>query len=288
MPSSAAEVIKLDKMYIRNLKIFANHGVMPEEKRLGQLFVLSMELDLDLKKAGRSREISDTVHYGELCEAVSREFVRETYDLIETAALNIAEFILREYPLIRGVKVFLQKPWAPVKMQLDTIEIMVERRWHRAYIGLGSNMGDKEENLKHAMRRLEEKGHTKILKCSSFMETEPWGYADQDKFLNAVIEADTFLEPEELMDMLMVIETKLGRKREIKWGPRTMDLDVLLYDDLISNEEKIILPHPLMQDREFVLKPLKEIAPYLIHPVLHKSITVLLENIPVSTYNDIS
>lgn len=264
-------------MYIRNLKVFANHGVLEAEKSLGQLFILSFELDMDLKKPGKTEELSDTVHYGELCEKAAKEFARESYDLVETAALKTAEFILREYPLVKGVKVFLKKPWAPIKMQLDTVEIMIERKWHKAYIALGSNMGDREENLKQAIRRIGHKGHTQVLKCSSFLVTKPWGYEEQDDFLNAAIEAETFLEPDELMDELLSIEAKMGRTREMKWGPRTLDLDVIMYDNLISNDEKIMLPHPLMQEREFVLRPMQEIAPYLIHPVLHKSMSALLD-----------
>jgi dihydroneopterin aldolase/2-amino-4-hydroxy-6-hydroxymethyldihydropteridine diphosphokinase len=97
--------------------------------------------------------------------------------------------------------------------------------------------------------------------------------------MNAVAEINTYLEPEELIDELMEIEADLIRKREIKWGPRTIDLDIIFYDDLIINSEKLIIPHPRIQEREFVLKPLNEIAPYLIHPVLNKSISILLKEL---------
>ncbi|MDF2676491.1 MAG: sulD: bifunctional folate synthesis protein [Bacillota bacterium] len=269
----------MDKMYIKNLNIFANHGVFQEEKNLGQLFILSLELSLNLKKAGRNNILQDTIHYGELCEKVQKEFLRESYDLIETAALKIAEFILIEYPIIKGVKVFLKKPWAPIHMHLDTVEIMVERKYHKAYIGLGSNIGNKKENLIQALDILKESGHTKINKCSTFIETKPWGYLQQDDFVNAVAEINTYLEPDELIDELLNIEAILLRKRDIKWGPRTVDLDIILYDNLIIYDENLIVPHPRMQEREFVLKPLCEIAPYLIHPVLNKSIFALLNEL---------
>lgn len=269
----------MDKMYIKDLELFGFHGVFEEEKRLGQKFILSLELDLDLKIAGRTGDLKKSVHYGELCEKVEKEFLRESYDLIETVALNLADFILNEYKIISGVKVFLKKPWAPVKKHLDTVEIMIERRRHRVYIGLGSNIGNKEENLKEAINKISKEKNIFITKQSSFIKTEPWGYLEQEDFLNAAIEIETTLESEELMDSLLKIELELKRERLIKWGPRTIDLDILIYDDVVSSDEKIILPHPRMHQREFVLKPLNEIAPYLMHPVLNKRIFTLFEEL---------
>ncbi|OOM11296.1 2-amino-4-hydroxy-6-hydroxymethyldihydropteridine diphosphokinase [Clostridium saccharobutylicum] len=269
----------MDKMYIKDLELFGYHGVFEEEKRLGQKFIISLELDLDLKFAARTGDLTKSVHYGELCEKVENEFLKESYDLIETAALNLADFILNEYKIINGVKVFLKKPWAPVKKHLDTVEIMIERKRHKAYIGLGSNIGDKEKNLNDAIHKISEQKNIIITKKSTFIVTEPWGYLDQEEFVNGVVEIETTLEPEELMDLLLKIELELKRERLIKWGPRTIDLDILMYDDLISNDEKIILPHPRMHEREFVLKPLNEIAPYLLHPILNKRVFTLLEEI---------
>ena len=266
-------------MYIRELELFGFHGVFEEEKRLGQKFILSLELDLDLKLAGKSRDLTKSVHYGELCEKVEKEFLRESYELIETVALNLADFILNEYKIINGVKVFLKKPWAPVRKHLDTVEIMIKRRKHKAYIGLGSNIGDKEKYLNEAINKISTEKNIEIEKQSSFITTKPWGYLNQEDFLNAVIEIETTLEPEELMDLLLKIEEELDRERTIKWGPRTIDLDIIMYDDLISSNEKVILPHPRMHEREFVLKSLNEIAPYLMHPVLHKRIFTLLEEL---------
>ncbi|MCE5221132.1 MAG: 2-amino-4-hydroxy-6-hydroxymethyldihydropteridine diphosphokinase [Clostridium sp.] len=269
----------MDKMYIRELELFGFHGVFEEEKRLGQKFILSLELDLDLKSAGKTGDLAKSVHYGELCEKVDKEFVRESYELIETVALNLADFILNEYTIINGVKVFLKKPWAPVRKSLDTVEIMIERKRHKAYIGLGSNIGDKERYLKEAINKISIEKNIDMRKQSSFITTKPWGYLDQGDFLNAVIEIETTLEPEELMDLLLKVEEELDRERTIKWGPRTIDLDIIMYDELISSNEKVILPHPRMHEREFVLTSLNEIAPYLMHPVLYKRVFTLLEEL---------
>lgn len=269
----------MDKMFIRELELFGFHGVFEEEKKLGQKFIISLELELDLKTAGRTGDLTKSVHYGELCEKVEQEFVRESYELIETAALKLADFILDEYKIVNGIKILLKKPWAPVRKHLDTVEIIVERRRHKAYIGLGSNIGDKQKYLREAINKISAEKNIQIEKQSSFIVTKPWGYTDQDDFLNAVIEINTTLEPEELMELLLKIEIELDRERIIKWGPRTIDLDIIMYDDLITSEEKVVLPHPRMHEREFVLKSLNEIAPYLMHPVLNKRIFTLLEEL---------
>ena len=140
-------------MYIKDLEIFGFHGVFEEEKNLGQKFILSLELDLNLKLAGKSGDLTKSVHYGELCELIEKEFNKKKYDLIETVTLNVADCILREYKIIDGVKVFLKKPWAPIKKHIDTVEIMIQRRRHKAYISLGSNMGDKEKYLVEAINK---------------------------------------------------------------------------------------------------------------------------------------
>ena len=138
-------------------------------------------------------------------------------------------------------------------------------------------MGDRKENFENAMKKIEEVSGIKITKTSSFIVTEPWGNEDQEEFLNGAIKIETYLTPRELMTELLRIELELGRVREIKWGPRIIDLDIILYDDVISNDEFIILPHPLMHLRDFVLKPLNEIAPYALHPLKNKRIFELLD-----------
>ncbi|MCJ7689015.1 MAG: 2-amino-4-hydroxy-6-hydroxymethyldihydropteridine diphosphokinase, partial [Clostridiaceae bacterium] len=121
--------------------------------------------------------------------------------------------------------------------------------------------------------------HTKITKTSKFYETKPVGYLEQEDFLNCAIEVKTLLNPIELVRFLLSIEKKLKRERVIRWGPRTIDLDVLLYDNIISYLEEIILPHPRMQERIFVLEPLCDIAPYVMHPILNKSIIQMKKEI---------
>lgn len=267
----------MDKIVVKNLEVFAFHGVFKEEKTLGQKFLISMELELDTREAAITLDLSKSVHYGELCHKVEEEFKRERYDLIETAAEKIAEFVLMEYPLVKAIRVTLKKPWAPIHRSLDTVYIEIYRKWHSAYIAMGSNMGDKEKNISEALDIISKSNHTTVEKCSKLITTEPWGYEEQEEFLNGVCELRTLLTPKELIRFLLSIEKELKRERIIKWGPRTLDLDVLLYDDLVTDDEEIIIPHPRMQHRMFVMEPLSEIAPYVVHPIFKKRIYEIVE-----------
>ena len=147
-----------------------------------------------------------------------------------------------------------------------------------AYIALGSNLGDKKANLRQALKMLLVKG-LQIRSVSSFFKTEPYGVTDQPEFINAVAYVKTDLAPEKLLKLLLDTELEMGRVRLRHWGERNIDLDLLLYDDLIYYSEKLVLPHPDMQNRLFVLQPLSEIAADKIHPVYKKSIQNLLKSL---------
>ncbi|MDD7793041.1 2-amino-4-hydroxy-6-hydroxymethyldihydropteridine diphosphokinase [Clostridium sp. 'White wine YQ'] len=267
----------MDKLYVRDLEVFAFHGVFEEEKKLGQKFLISLELSLDLKTPGRTGDLTASVHYGELSQRVEQEFNKISYDLIETACNKISEFVLINYPLVKEIKVSVKKPWAPIHRNLDTVEVEITRKRSRAVLSLGSNLGDKEENLKKAIEIIDEHDLCKVLKTSSFIKTEPWGYTEQEEFLNCAIEIETMLSPSELMDFLLHIEQKLKRERVIKWGPRTLDIDIIFMDEIVSNDEHVILPHPRMHQRLFVLEPVNEICPFYLHPLMNKRVFELLE-----------
>ena len=147
--------------------------------------------------------------------------------------------------------------------------------FHTAYLALGSNLGDKEANLRRALELVQQRG-VEVVKTSSFICTEPYGVTDQPQFLNGVCEVRTSLEPLELLQTLLEIEQEMGRVRLRHWGERNIDLDLLLYEDVVMDTPELILPHPDMQDRDFVLLPLAEIAPEIIHPTLQKTISELV------------
>ena len=143
------------------------------------------------------------------------------------------------------------------------------------YIGIGSNRGDRRENCLRSIELLMQHG-IRVTKESCLHETEPWGVSEQPAFLNMAVEIETDLAPPELLSLLKKIEHDMGRRETFRWGPRIIDLDILLYDDLILQTDLLTIPHPLMHEREFVLKPLAEIAAHVVHPVLRKRIGTLL------------
>lgn len=147
-----------------------------------------------------------------------------------------------------------------------------------AYIALGSNLGDKEKNLRRALLLLTQQG-VEVVRVSSFLSTEPYGVTDQPQFLNAVACVRTSLAPLALLDVLLATELAMGRVRLRHWGERNIDLDLLLYEDVVLDTPRLRLPHPDMQNRDFVLLPLAEIAPELKHPTLEKTIYELKENL---------
>ena len=148
---------------------------------------------------------------------------------------------------------------------------------HRVFIALGSNLGDREKNLGAAILLLS--SFISVQKISPIYETEPWGFKDQPSFFNQVLEGLTRFKPVTLLKRLKSIEKKLGRKPGIRYGPRLIDLDILFYDDLILDEPGLAIPHPRLHERSFVLVPLENIAPCLVHPVLNQTIHELLQKV---------
>ena len=147
-----------------------------------------------------------------------------------------------------------------------------------SYLSLGSNVGDTDRNLRDAIAQLRKIGNVSAI--SSFYKTEPVEFTNQAWFLNCVVEFETSKEPSELMSEILEIEHKMGRQRIQKKGPRTIDIDILLFGEAIVNTPELTIPHPAMARRRFVLEPLAEIAPHLRHPALKKTVLELLESLP--------
>lgn len=265
----------MDKIYINNLEFIGFHGVLPEEKKLGQKFLVSLELTVDTREAGKTGDLTKSVHYGLVAQDVEKLFLEKSIDLIETCAENIAEMVLKKYELVKEVKVIVKKPWAPLQMHFENVAVEITRKWHRVYLSLGSNIGNKRKNLLEAIRKIGELENTEVVKSSTILETEPFGYLEQDNFLNACLEVKTLMTAQEFLKEILQIELDMGRVREIKWGPRIIDIDILFYDKEIIEEDNLAVPHPWICEREFVLDPLSEIAPNYIHPLEKKTITML-------------
>lgn len=269
----------MDKITIKKLEIFAHHGVYPEENVLGQKFVISAVLYTSTRKAGVTDNLEHSVNYGEVSHFI-REFVTEhTWKLLESVAEQLAQAILLKYTLVERVDLEIEKPWAPVGLPLDTVSVAISRGWHTAYIALGSNMGNKKGYLDMAVRRLHERADCQVGKVSDYLITAPYGGVEQDDFLNGALELRTMLEPEELLEALHEIEQEANRVREIHWGPRTLDLDILLYDDLVVDTPDLHIPHVEMHKRDFVLIPLAQIAPWMRHPLTRQTVEEMKESI---------
>ena len=150
---------------------------------------------------------------------------------------------------------------------------------HVAYIALGTNLGNRPDNLRAALGALPPE--VSVLAESHIYETPPWGYEDQPAFLNMVVKAETSLEPGALLEYLKQLEVQLGREGNFRWGPRLIDLDILFYDDLVIDTPPLVIPHPRLHERAFVLVPLADVAPNLIHPVLEHSVHEILARINI-------
>jgi 2-amino-4-hydroxy-6-hydroxymethyldihydropteridine diphosphokinase len=146
------------------------------------------------------------------------------------------------------------------------------------YIGIGSNLGDRRGNCLRAIELMEERG-LEVKGRSRTYETEPWGVEDQPRFINMAVSVETDLSPQKLLSLLKETEKLLGRTETVRYGPRTIDLDILLYDTLVVKEGGLEIPHPLMHERDFVLAPLAEIAPEAVHPVMGKTIRELRDGL---------
>lgn len=269
----------MDKIHIKNLEVFARHGIFPEENVLGQKFVVSAVLYTSTREAGRADDLAKSIHYGEVSRFITEFMEQNTFQLLETAAERLAEELLLNIERLEKICLEIKKPWAPVGLPLETVSVEIERGWHTAYIAFGSNLGDKEANLCLGVEGLRSTRGCRVETVSDFLVTAPYGGVEQDDFLNGAMKIRTLLTPHELLERLHEIEQEAKRERVVRWGPRTLDLDILLYDDLILDEEELHIPHIEMYKRDFVLKPLCQIAPYARHPVYNRTVAELLADL---------
>ena len=267
----------MDEIRIDGLKVKAYHGVYEDEKEKGQNFYVNAVLYTDTRTAGLTDELSDSTDYARVCSLIRAVMLKESYDLIETVAENVAMEILLAFPLIKAVDIEVRKPEAPVPMEFDSLSVKIHRAWHDVYISYGSNMGDCEGNIDDAVEAITEHPYVVMIDDSERIITKPYGGVKQDDFLNGVCHIRTLMAPEELLKYLNELENRAGRVRDIHWGPRTLDLDILLYDDLVYESDTLVIPHADMENREFVLKPMCDISPFKRHPVYGKTMKQLLD-----------
>lgn len=268
-----------DYIRLKDMEIIHNHGFFQEEKTLGQKFVLDIKVYVDMDKVTKSEDLDDTINYGLLASYVQELFTEETLSLIENVGDKIAKNVLVRFPVAEAIEVIVKKPWAPVGYILERPEISINRKWERVFLGIGSNVGSKKDNLDSVVNYLERDPGFKKVKASNYIETSAWGVEDQDNFLNGAIEVMTYYNPEELLNILQDLEEEIGREKTYKWGPRVIDIDILFFGNEIIYSDDLKVPHPYIYERDFVLEPLNELAPYFIDPVSRKQLRHLLEDL---------
>lgn len=264
-------MVKLGKIIIDSLDCFGRHGVLKEENILGQRFFVSCEMETDFEPASDNDDINKAVNYAEVAEFITTYVKDNIFKLIETLASKLADEILINFN-VKSVSIKIEKPSAPIGLPLKTVAVSLSKKWSRVYLSIGSNLGDKKSYLDFAISSLKDDKNIKVNKISSYITTEPYGYTKQDEFLNGCIEIETIYSPHKLLKAVNTIEAAADRKREIHWGPRTLDIDIVLFENEIINDSKLTIPHIDMENRLFVLKPLLEIAPYAINPINNKSV----------------
>lgn len=261
----------MDKIKIKDLEIYANHGLFQEEKTLGQKFLVTVCATLSFRDAAIYKDLDKSIDYGTLAHEIYDFFTKEKEDLLETLAYKLTKFIFDKYKIIEELDVEIKKPWAPINLPLDTASVRCIKKKRDYYIGVGTNMGDRESYIKRAFEEMEKAG-LEILDSAKIIETKAWGKTDQADFLNTVVKIRSFEDPLDLLHILQKIEIDLDRVRHEKWGPRTIDLDILLIDREVIYTEELKVPHPYLHEREFVLESLNELAPNYFHPILNRKI----------------
>ncbi|MGA0146252.1 MAG: 2-amino-4-hydroxy-6-hydroxymethyldihydropteridine diphosphokinase [Ilumatobacteraceae bacterium] len=254
-----------DHVLINDLRFESIIGVLDQERLAPQPLRVDVDMEIDLHDAGSSDDLEQTVHYGEVAVALAN-LARDTqYLLLERLAQHMAEVVL-SFPLVRAVELTLTKLQPPIPEQIDSTAVRIRRvraeisstTRHRAIVALGSNLGRREAHLRFAVERLGES----VVAQSQVFETDPVGGPDdQGAYLNMVVVLETELDPYALLRWLHRIEADAGRERVVHWGPRTLDLDLLFFDDVVITGGNLAVPHPRYAERRFVLAPLSEVAP---------------------------
>ena len=254
-----------DHVLIDDLRFESIIGVLDHERLAPQPLRVDVDMEVDLHDAGASDDLEQTVHYGEVAVALA-DLARSTqYLLLERLAQHMAEVVL-SFPLVRSVDLTLTKLNPPIPEKIGSTAVRIHRvrsevsaiKRHRAIVALGSNLGRRESHLRFAIDRLGES----VVAASQVYETDPIGGPEgQGAYLNMVVALETELDPYALLRWLHRIEADAGRERVVHWGPRTLDLDLLFFDDVVITGGNLAVPHPRFAERRFVLAPLSEVAP---------------------------
>lgn len=251
----------MDYILLSKMRFFGHTGCFEEEKLNGQTFYVTVKLGFNSILGSYTDKLTDTINYAEVYDICKNIVTSFSNDLIEYLAGSIADKILDFDSRIEEVEVTVSKPEAPVDGDFETMAVTINRtKKEKVYLSLGSNIGDKKANLKEAVRLIKENPRITDVTISNVYETAPWGYKEQDNFYNICVGIKTDLKPEELICFTQSIEKDMHRVKTIVNGPRNIDVDILTYGNIEVNLPNLVIPHPRMYERAFVLAPLKELT----------------------------
>ncbi|KAJ3125762.1 trifunctional dihydropteroate synthetase [Nowakowskiella sp. JEL0407] len=308
------ETLQYDKIFIKNLTLSVIIGVNPWEREEKQRIIINIIIHLTSPLEIFSDHVPRNLNYRRIAAAVTSHVEKSSYKTQESLVESIAFVCLSEcktpkvsvmiekpsallYAASAGCKITRDPSWvfgngSALKLGTDGLltrhavesnkpvvsgdDTAASGKWKTAYLALGANVGDTAQNIENALRQLESRADVKLLDTSFLYETAPMYVTDQPNFLNAACKISTMLTPENLLAAIKEIESNIGREPTVRWGPRAIDLDILLYERLEIDTETLTIPHPLMAEREFVLRPLSDIAPDEEHPKLFRTIYKLL------------
>ena len=256
---------------LKDFEVVACHGVNPDEKVNPQRFLFTVEVDETLP-LGMKDDLAGTVSYSAVKKVVKSVAEGGPVDLIETLAYKVAKGVLLGFSLAESVRVEVKKPDAPMSGKFEYASVRVELAWQEIYLALGSNEGDRNAYLDLAVKMLRADDNFKDVKESERIYTEAYGGVASGEFVNSCVKAKTLYAPRELLGKIGEIERAGDRVRTVHWGDRTLDVDVIFYGDEVIGDDDLVVPHPDMQNREFVLRPLLELCKNKVHPLLKKRV----------------
>lgn len=269
-----------DRVTVTGIEAFGRHGVFDHEKADGQRFTCDVTLWVDTRRAAARDDLAEAVDYGAVAQAVHAVLAGPPRDLIEAVAADVADAVLTDARVL-AVDVTIHKPQAPITVPFADVTVAVHRSRADALVAarpaapvpvalaLGSNLGDRAQLLAAAVRALATTPGIDVTAVSPVVESDPVGGPEQGAFLNAVVLARTTLSPLALLHACQDVEVGLDRRREVRWGPRTIDVDVLVHGDLAVDTWALTLPHPRAAGRPFVLLPWALVDPDGVLPDLH-------------------
>jgi len=262
-----------DRIELTGLVARGYHGVFDSERRDGQDFAVDVVLELDLRGAAATDDLTRTVHYGELARALADDVRGEPVDLLETLAERLLRTCLAN-PRVEAAEVVVHKPQAPIEETFGDVAVAVRRTREELFppprngvLALGSNLGDRERTLSSAVADLAGTPGLEVVAVSPVVETDPVGGPEQPDYLNAVVVVRGTLPPHALLAACLAVEARHGRERQVRWGARTLDVDVITYGDLVLDGPDLVLPHPRAAQRAFVLAPWAALDPGASLPV---------------------